>query len=150
VNIDEIRGYCAEIRRQGIKTVAISGIYSPIDREFRQEELVKAMVSAELPDVRVTISKEVANIGEFWLSLFHSPLTFELRTIGFDRLHWYSWCARFTIGSDMSLSRLVKSDPRNTTNSQASCNERTRQSSTLRYCISHRRLLPAFRRPRVL
>jgi len=64
VDTDEIRGFCAEIKRQGIKTVAISGIYSPIDREFRQEELVRAVVSAELPNVRITISKEVANIGE--------------------------------------------------------------------------------------
>ena len=44
--------------------MAISGIYSPIDREFTQEEYVRDIMNVELPDVRVTISKEVANIGE--------------------------------------------------------------------------------------
>jgi hypothetical protein len=43
--------------------VAVSGIYSPIDREFKQEELVRDIILAELPGMRVTISKEVANIG---------------------------------------------------------------------------------------
>lgn len=64
VEVDEIRSFCAEIARQGIQTIAVSGIYSPIDREFRQEELVRDIIHAQLPNVRVTISKEVANIGQ--------------------------------------------------------------------------------------
>lgn len=61
--MEEIRGFCAEIKRQGIRTVAVSSIYAPIDHEFRQEEQARAILRAELPDVKVTISKEVANIG---------------------------------------------------------------------------------------
>ena len=61
--MNEIRGICAEIKRQNVKTVAISAIYAPIDHSLRQEELVRSIVAAELPDVRITISKEVANIG---------------------------------------------------------------------------------------
>lgn len=45
--------------------MAISSVYSPIDQSVKQEELVRAVIQAELPDVRVTVSKEVANIGEF-------------------------------------------------------------------------------------
>lgn len=75
VDVDEIRSFCAEIARQGIETIAVSGIYSPIDREFKQEELVRDIIRAELPNVRITISKEVANIGEFSSCLLrlHAP-----------------------------------------------------------------------------
>ncbi|WVQ99771.1 hypothetical protein IAU59_006913 [Kwoniella sp. CBS 9459] len=59
----QIRGICAEIKRQGIETVAISGCYSPIDRVILQEELVRDIVRAEIPGIKVCISKEVAHIG---------------------------------------------------------------------------------------
>ncbi|WWD16126.1 hypothetical protein CI109_100551 [Kwoniella shandongensis] len=58
----EIRGICAEIKRQGIKAIVVSGCYSPIDHDIRQEEFVREIIRAELPDVKVCISKEVANI----------------------------------------------------------------------------------------
>lgn len=63
VEPNEIRGICAEIKRQNIHTVAVSAVYSPIDHSVKQEELVRSIILSELPDVRVTISKEVANIG---------------------------------------------------------------------------------------
>ncbi|ORY30778.1 putative hydantoinase [Naematelia encephala] len=63
VDVAEIRGICEEIKRQGIKTVAVSAVYSPIDGTIKQEETVRAIIKAELPDVKVTISKEVANLG---------------------------------------------------------------------------------------
>ncbi|WRT68137.1 uncharacterized protein IL334_005112 [Kwoniella shivajii] len=59
----EIRGICEEIKKQGIKAVAVSACYSPIDRTIKQEELVREIINAELPGVKVSISKEVANIG---------------------------------------------------------------------------------------
>lgn len=59
----EIRAICAEMRRRGVKTVAVSGCYSPIDETHRQEEFVRDIIRAELPDVRITLSKDVANIG---------------------------------------------------------------------------------------
>jgi N-methylhydantoinase A/oxoprolinase/acetone carboxylase beta subunit len=64
VDPNEIRGVCAELKKRGINTVAISGIYSPIDHEIRQEETVRDILKAEIPGIKVTISKEVANIGE--------------------------------------------------------------------------------------
>ncbi|WWC72806.1 uncharacterized protein I206_106770 [Kwoniella pini CBS 10737] len=63
VDINEIRGVAAELKRQGTKTVAVSGIYSPIDHDLKQEETVREILQAEIPDIKVTISKEVANIG---------------------------------------------------------------------------------------
>ncbi|OWZ57476.1 hydantoinase [Cryptococcus neoformans c45] len=59
----EVRGICAEIQRQGIRSVAVSGCYSPIDHDIRQEELVRDILLDEIPGIKVCISKEVANIG---------------------------------------------------------------------------------------
>nr|XP_019000245.1 hydantoinase [Kwoniella mangroviensis CBS 8507]OCF63706.1 hydantoinase [Kwoniella mangroviensis CBS 8507] len=63
VDINEIRGIAAELKRQGIKTVAVSGVYSPIDHDIKQEEQVRDILQQEIPDVKVTMSKEVANIA---------------------------------------------------------------------------------------
>ncbi|WVW80695.1 hypothetical protein I302_102681 [Kwoniella bestiolae CBS 10118] len=63
VDVSEIRGVCAELKRQGIQTVAVSGVYSPIDHHLKQEEQVRDILQQEIPDIKVTISKEVANIG---------------------------------------------------------------------------------------
>ncbi|ODN83362.1 hypothetical protein L202_01517 [Cryptococcus amylolentus CBS 6039] len=59
----EIRAICSEIKKQGIVSVAVSGCYAPIDREIRQEELVREILVDEVPGIKVCISKEVANIG---------------------------------------------------------------------------------------
>lgn len=61
----EVRGICAEIQRQGIKSVAVSGCYSPIDNDIRQEELVRDIILDEIPGIKVCISKEVANVGKY-------------------------------------------------------------------------------------
>lgn len=63
VSPDEIRAVCQEIKRQGIRAVAISGVYSPIDFDLHQEELVESIVRAEIPGVFTTVSKKVANLG---------------------------------------------------------------------------------------
>lgn len=52
------------MRRLDVQTIAVSSCYAPIDLEIKQEELVRDILQAELPGVRVTISKDVANIGE--------------------------------------------------------------------------------------
>lgn len=62
----ELRGICAEILRQGIRSVAVSGCYSPIDHDIRQEELVRDILLDEIPGIKVCISKEVANIGKYF------------------------------------------------------------------------------------
>jgi N-methylhydantoinase A/oxoprolinase/acetone carboxylase beta subunit len=48
---------------QDIRAVAIAGIYSPIDFTTRQEEHVAAIVQRACPDVYVSCSRAVANIG---------------------------------------------------------------------------------------
>ncbi|WVQ78564.1 hypothetical protein IAT38_000650 [Cryptococcus sp. DSM 104549] len=59
----EIRSFCAVLKEEGIQAVAVSGCYSPIDRDIRQEELVAEIIRSEIPGIKVCISKEVANIG---------------------------------------------------------------------------------------
>ncbi|KLT44591.1 putative hydantoinase [Cutaneotrichosporon oleaginosum] len=59
----EIRAICAAMRERDVRAVVVSGCYSPIDDEFRQEERVGAIIRAELPGARVTLSKDVAHIG---------------------------------------------------------------------------------------
>ncbi|ORX40324.1 putative hydantoinase [Kockovaella imperatae] len=63
VDAGEIKDICRVLRERGVETVAVSGIYSPIDHEFRQEELVRAIIQQELPSISVSISKEIANLG---------------------------------------------------------------------------------------
>lgn len=59
----EIRAICAQMRALGVRTVAVAGCYSPIDDKWRQEENVRDIIRTELPDARITLSKDVANIG---------------------------------------------------------------------------------------
>ncbi|BEJ14153.1 hypothetical protein CspHIS471_0313270 [Cutaneotrichosporon sp. HIS471] len=59
----EIRSISAKMREMGVRSVAVAGCYSPIDEEFQQEERVGAIIRSEIPNVRVTLSKDVANIG---------------------------------------------------------------------------------------
>ncbi|WWD21805.1 hypothetical protein CI109_106293 [Kwoniella shandongensis] len=63
VDVTEIRRIAAELKRQNIRTVAVSGVYSPIDHDLKQEEQVRDILKAEIADIKITISKEVANIG---------------------------------------------------------------------------------------
>ena len=41
----------------------MSAVFAPIDHEVKQEELVRDIILSEVPNVKVSISKEVANIG---------------------------------------------------------------------------------------
>lgn len=54
---------CREIRDRGLNTVVVAGVYSPIDREFRQEDRVRDIVAREIPGADIVCSHEVANIG---------------------------------------------------------------------------------------
>lgn len=44
--------------------MAVSAVYAPIDFTAKHEELVRAIINQECPDVKVSIGKEVANIGQ--------------------------------------------------------------------------------------
>ncbi|KAK1980094.1 hydantoinase/oxoprolinase [Colletotrichum cereale] len=55
---------CARIRESGVGAVVVSGVYSPIDEVFGQEEKVRDIVLREVPGVDVVCSKEAsASIG---------------------------------------------------------------------------------------
>lgn len=60
---DEIRRQCAIIQSQGIKSIVVAGVFSPIDVVHRQEERAAEVIRAAYPEADVVISKDVANIG---------------------------------------------------------------------------------------
>ncbi|KKY15526.1 putative hydantoinase [Phaeomoniella chlamydospora] len=63
LNEKQVLEHCAEIRRLGIKSVVVAGVFSPIDEFWHQEDRVQEIVSKELPGVDVVCSHKVANIG---------------------------------------------------------------------------------------
>ncbi|GAB7355111.1 hypothetical protein MBLNU459_g5688t1 [Dothideomycetes sp. NU459] len=54
---------CNEIKKLGLSSIVIAGVYSPIDEVHKQEETVKQIVLREIPGADVVCSHEVANIG---------------------------------------------------------------------------------------
>lgn len=55
---------CVKIRESGVGAVVVSGVYSPIDEVFGQEEKVRDIILREVPGVDVVCSKEAsASIG---------------------------------------------------------------------------------------
>lgn len=54
---------CEAIERLGIQAVVISGIFSPIDKQFHQEHTVRDIMQQRLPNVDIVCSCEVSNIG---------------------------------------------------------------------------------------
>ena len=63
INEQQIIEHCEEIRKLGINSVVISGIFSPIDRHFHQEYRVRDIILKHLPGTDVVCSSEVSNIG---------------------------------------------------------------------------------------
>ncbi|KAJ4197675.1 hypothetical protein NW755_000372 [Fusarium falciforme] len=63
IDQDEIKEQCAIIQQKGIKSVVIIGIFSPIDTVERQEGRAAEIIKAQIPDINVVCSKEVANLG---------------------------------------------------------------------------------------
>lgn len=57
----ELRGICAEIRAKGIRSVAVSSVFSPVSGEM--ERRAGALVAAELPEAHVTLSADIGRIG---------------------------------------------------------------------------------------
>lgn len=60
---EQVVKQCAIIKEKGIDAVVISGVFSPIDDHFHQEDQVRKIVLRELPGVDVVCSSEVARIG---------------------------------------------------------------------------------------
>ena len=53
------------IKKKGIKSIAICGVFSPIDIIHRQEETAADIVKRAYPEANIVCSKDVANIGFF-------------------------------------------------------------------------------------
>jgi N-methylhydantoinase A/oxoprolinase/acetone carboxylase beta subunit len=58
---DELRGIAEEIGRRGVRTVAISSVFSPVNDEFERE--AAELLAAELPGVAISRSHEIGRIG---------------------------------------------------------------------------------------
>lgn len=63
INEEQVLKECEVIEKLGIKAVVISGIFSPIDQHFHQEQSVRRIMQERLPDVDIVCSSEVSNIG---------------------------------------------------------------------------------------
>ncbi|KKA17496.1 hypothetical protein T310_8566 [Rasamsonia emersonii CBS 393.64] len=60
---EQVVEQCALIRKKGIDAVVISGVFSPIDDHFHQEDRVRQIVQRELPGADVVCSSDVSQIG---------------------------------------------------------------------------------------
>lgn len=60
---EEVIEKCQEIKRLGIKSVVVSGVFSPIDEHFKQEYRVRSIIRKELPSVDIVCSSDISNIG---------------------------------------------------------------------------------------
>lgn len=57
----EVRAIARQVREQGIRSVAISSVFSPVNNEH--EKLTAAIVQHEIPGVAVSLSSEIGRIG---------------------------------------------------------------------------------------
>ncbi|MFQ5948958.1 MAG: hydantoinase/oxoprolinase N-terminal domain-containing protein [Acidimicrobiia bacterium] len=58
---EELRRVAAEIAEQGIESIAISSVFSPVNAEF--ERRAARLFEEELPGVAVSLSREIGRIG---------------------------------------------------------------------------------------
>ncbi|RDL30690.1 uncharacterized protein BP5553_10035 [Venustampulla echinocandica] len=60
---EQVMRECQEIKKLGLTSIVVAGVYSPIDKESRQEERVRDIIAREIPGADIVCSHEVANIG---------------------------------------------------------------------------------------
>jgi N-methylhydantoinase A/oxoprolinase/acetone carboxylase beta subunit len=58
---DELRRVAGEIGAKGIRSVAISSVFSPVNAEFEQQ--AAEIIAEELPDAALSLSHEIGRIG---------------------------------------------------------------------------------------
>ncbi|EFE31391.1 uncharacterized protein ARB_01787 [Trichophyton benhamiae CBS 112371] len=63
INETQVVKECAKIKELGLDAVVISGVFSPIDKHFFQEDNVRKIIQRELPGVDIVCSSEVSQIG---------------------------------------------------------------------------------------
>jgi N-methylhydantoinase A/oxoprolinase/acetone carboxylase beta subunit len=82
---EAIKKHVEAIKSKGIKSIAVVGIFSPIDVHYKQEEAAADIIRSVYPEADVVLSKNVANIGylerENAAILNASILPFARRTI---------------------------------------------------------------------
>ena len=61
VDPDELKRAAADFAAKGIRTVAISSVFSPVNAEAEQE--AAALIAQELPDAAISLSHEIGRIG---------------------------------------------------------------------------------------
>ncbi|MCB2127699.1 MAG: hydantoinase/oxoprolinase family protein [Rhodobacteraceae bacterium] len=61
LNEDELNGIAAEIRAKGIRTVAISSVFSPVAGEH--EKRAGEIIAKALPEADITLSSDIGRIG---------------------------------------------------------------------------------------
>ena len=61
LNDKELRDIATDIRARGIRSVAVSSVFSPVNPEL--EERVAEILRDEIPDLSVTLSHEIGRIG---------------------------------------------------------------------------------------
>lgn len=66
---EEIEEQCDILIEKGIKCIVVNGIFSPIDRQYFQEERVAEIIKKRIPDAFVVMSKD----GKFLL--FHISIS---------------------------------------------------------------------------
>ena len=101
---------CKKIKALALQTIVISGVFSPIDKRFRQEQRVRDIMQRELPRANIVCSSDVSNIGflerETAAILNASILKFARRTVrGFKSamVRLKLDCALFLSQNDGSL-----------------------------------------------
>jgi N-methylhydantoinase A/oxoprolinase/acetone carboxylase beta subunit len=60
-NPDEVRGIAEEIKKKGLKAIAISSVFSPVNAAF--EEKTAEIVKQVIPDANITLSSTIGRIG---------------------------------------------------------------------------------------
>jgi N-methylhydantoinase A/oxoprolinase/acetone carboxylase beta subunit len=63
LDTEEVKRQAEEIKSQGISSIAVVGIFSPIDIVHKQEETAAEIIRRVYPEADVVCSKDVANIG---------------------------------------------------------------------------------------
>ena len=58
---ERLRHVAADIAARGIRSIAISSVFSPVNAEFEQE--AERILAAELPDAAISLSHEIGRIG---------------------------------------------------------------------------------------
>jgi N-methylhydantoinase A/oxoprolinase/acetone carboxylase beta subunit len=57
----ELRGIAADIRAKGIRSIAVSAVFSPVNPQI--EEQAAAILREEIPEALITLSHEIGRIG---------------------------------------------------------------------------------------